>query len=121
MDHLRGRDDDRDRLAPPDLGLVAALNDEWVVWANTEAIYLDLSAWGWVHMIAGALIIVAGLGVFTGNALARAVGVALAAVSLVANFLSIAAYPVWSLVIIALDVFVIWALTAHGRDIIDLR
>ena len=56
-------------------GIVAAVNDDWVVWTNSAAVYLDLSQWGWVHIILGAVVLLSGIGVFSGNILARTVGV----------------------------------------------
>jgi hypothetical protein len=98
-------------------GLVAILNDEWVVFGNRADLYLDLTTWGWIHLGVGVAVVLAGFGLFTGNVLARAIGVLMASASIVANFLYIPAYPVWALTIIAIDVFVIFALTAHGRDL----
>ncbi|MET1019216.1 MAG: hypothetical protein ABWX62_04455 [Microterricola sp.] len=71
---------------------------------------------GWIHLIIGAALVLSGIGVFSGNILARTVGVIAAAVSLIANFGFIPAYPIWSLVVITIDVLVIWALTAHGKE-----
>jgi hypothetical protein len=97
-------------------GLVALLNDDWAVWSNGDAVYLDLTTWGWVHILVGALVILAGIGVLSGNILARSFGVLLAGISIVTNFLYIPVYPVWSITVIVLDVLMIWALTAHGRE-----
>ena len=97
-------------------GLVAVVNDEWVVWGNRANLYLDISEWGWIHLIVGIVVFLSGLGVLSGNVLARFVGVVLASVSLVANFLYLPAYPLWAIVIIAVDVLVIYALTVHGRE-----
>jgi len=97
-------------------GLVAAVNDDWVVWQNRSNVYLDLSAWGWIHLVLGVVVVICGFGVFTGNVLARAVAVILAGLSMLANFLFIPVYPVWALTIITIDVLVIWALTAHGGE-----
>ena len=97
-------------------GLVALLNDDWVVWTNRGSLYLDISDWGWIHLIGGVIVLLAGFGVFTGNVLARAVGVIVAGVSLVLNFFFIPAYPVWAITVIVIDILVIWALTAHGRE-----
>ena len=97
-------------------GLVALVNDDWAVWSNSGAVYLDLTTWGWVHILVGSLVILAGIGVLSGNVLARTVGVFLAGVSLVTNFLYMPVYPVWSITVIFLDVLMIWALTAHGRE-----
>jgi hypothetical protein len=97
-------------------GLIAIVNDEWVVWGNRASLYLDLSQWGWVHLIIGLALLCSGIGVFSGNILARTVGVIAAAVSLIANFFFIPAYPLWSIIVVTIDVLVIWALTAHGRE-----
>jgi hypothetical protein len=97
-------------------GIIAAVNDNWVVFTNRGEVSLDLSTWGWVHIIVGAIVVLAGFGVFTGNILARIVGVLVAVVSLIANFLWLPVYPVWSIIIITIDVLVIWALTAHGGE-----
>jgi hypothetical protein len=98
-------------------GLVAILNDEWVVFGNRADLYLDLTTWGWIHLGVGVAVVLAGFGLLTGNVLARAIAVLLAGGSIVANFLYIPAFPVWALTVIAIDVFVIFALTAHGRDL----
>jgi hypothetical protein len=97
-------------------GIVAAVNDEWVGWTNGDAVYLDISQWGWVHIILGAVVLLSGIGILSGNILARSVAVGVAALSLIANFFFIPAYPLWSLTVITIDVLVIWALTAHGRE-----
>lgn len=99
-------------------GLVAAVNDTWVGWnaATSNAIVVDLTAWGWVHMIVGVIVFLAGIGVFTGNILARTVGVIIASISLIVNFMWLPAYPLWAIIVITIDALVIWALTAHGRE-----
>jgi hypothetical protein len=97
-------------------GIIAAVNDEWVVFTNRGDVYLDVSEWGWVHIILGAIVLLSGIGVFSGNILARTVGVIVASISLVANFFFLPVYPLWSLIVITIDVLVIWALTAHGRE-----
>jgi hypothetical protein len=97
-------------------GLIAAVNDDWVVFGNRANLYLDLSSWGWIHMILGVVVALAGGFLFTGNILARTVGVIVAAASLIANFLWLPTYPVWSLIVITMDVLIIWALIAHGSE-----
>lgn len=97
-------------------GIIAAVNDKWVVFGNRGAVSIDLSTWGWLHIIVGAIVVLAGFGVFTGNILARIVGVVVAVVSLIANFLWLPVYPVWAIIIITVDALVIWALTAHGGE-----
>jgi hypothetical protein len=99
-------------------GLVAVVNDNWVGWntATKSAVVVDLTAWGWVHIILGVVLLLAGIGVMSGNMLARIIGVIVAGVSLIANFFFIPVYPWWSLTVIVIDALVIWALTAHGRE-----
>jgi hypothetical protein len=98
-------------------GVVAVANDTWVVWTNTANVVVDLTQWGWIHMAIGVVAVLAGVGVFTGNVAARAVGVVIAGLSLLANFLFLPAYPIWALSIMAVDVLVIWALIVHGGEL----
>ena len=84
--------------------------------------YREPSGWvGWIHLIGGIIVFLAGLGLFTGNILARIVAVVVAGMSLIANFLFIPAYPLWALTVITLDVLVIFAILAHGREMADRR
>ncbi len=59
----------------------------------------------------------AGFGIFSGNVAARTVGVIVAIISAVINFMWLPYYPVWAVIVIAIDIAVVWALTAHGRDL----
>ena len=98
-------------------GIIAVVNDDWVVWANRSVVYLDLTTWGWVHIVIGGLVALAGIGVFSGNIVARTVGVVVASVSLLSNFFFIPVHPLWALTVITVDALVIWALTAHGSEL----
>ena len=100
-------------------GIVAIANDTWVVWTNTANVVVDLTQWGWIHLAIGVVAVLAGVGVFTGNVAARMVGVVVAGISLLANFLFLPAYPIWALSIMAVDVLVIWALVVHGGEMRD--
>lgn len=95
-------------------GTVAILNDQWVVWSNRGAVFFDLTTWGWILFAAGAVAFIAGLGLLVGSPGARALGVFVAALSLIANFFFIPAFPLWALTVMALDVIVIWAITTNG-------
>jgi len=99
-------------------GLVALLDREFFV-VRSSSLVLDLgyTAWGWVHLLAGAVVLAAGYGVFAGQVWARAIGVTVALVSALMSMVFLSAYPVWSLLAIALDVVLIWALTVHGAEI----
>jgi hypothetical protein len=99
-------------------GLVALFEDEYyVVRPSGLVLTMDYTAWGWTHLLLGILVAGAGAGAVVGQTWARTVGVILAVVSAVANMLFIAAYPVWSIVIITLDVIIIYALIVHGREL----
>ncbi|RIQ13752.1 DUF7144 family membrane protein [Jiangella rhizosphaerae] len=95
-------------------GLAAIIDDEFFVVLPNYTFDLDTTAWGWVHLIVGILIAVAGFYLFTGSAIAGAVAIALASVSAITNFFFIPYYPFWSLLIIAINVFVIWSITRSG-------
>ena len=99
-------------------GLVAVFNDEYYLVAKSGlVVHADFTAWGWTHIIGGAIIIAAGFGLYTGQMWARVVGVIFASLSILVNFAFMAAYPFWSAIVIALDVFIILALTVHGREV----
>ncbi len=98
------------------VGLVAVLQDDFYVMTENYIFDIDPTAWGWIHMIVGVVVVLAGFGILAGQTWGRIVGVVLALVSAITNFAFIHYYPFWSILIIALDVFVIWALLAHGSD-----
>ena len=77
----------------------------------------DITTWGWIHILIGLIGAATGVALLSGTFWARIVGVVIASVSVIANFLWLPYYPLWAMIIIAFDVFVIWALTAHGQDI----
>ena len=79
------------------------------------------TTWGWVHLLAGAVAIAAGVGLLSGQMWARVLGVLIAALSAMLNFLFIPAYPVWSLLMVTFDIVVIWAITAHGAEMKTVR
>jgi hypothetical protein len=97
------------------VGLVAILEDEVLVVTPDYVAQLDATSWGWIHMIIGLIVAAAGMGIFSGNVLARTVGVLAAVGSMVSMFLWMPWYPVWAITIIAIDIAIIWALTVHGR------
>ena len=97
-------------------GLIAIVNDKWIVWGNVGAVYLDITQWGWVHLIWGVVMVLAGLGVLSGNLLARIIGVILAGITAVVNFAFIPVYPLWSVIVVVISIVVIYALVAHGKE-----
>jgi len=95
-------------------GLAAIIQNEFFVVGRNYAYELDVTAWGWLHLIFGAIVAAAGYGVFSGATWARVVGITLAAISAIGNFFFVPYQPVWAILIIALDVLVIAALTAYS-------
>lgn len=96
-------------------GLVALFRNEVYVVGLNYVYSFDVTTWGWIHLIIGIVVALAGVAVLTGQIWGRVVGVALAVISMLTNFMFIPYYPLWSLLIIALDVFVIWALCTADR------
>jgi len=97
-------------------GLGALVNDKVYVSTPNYIYGFDLTGWGWIHILLGVLEIVAGFAVLKGQTWARVVGIVLASLSMIANFGFIPHYPLWSLLIIALDAGIIWALASYRRE-----
>ena len=101
-------------------GLVALFNKGfYLVPPSGLVVNVNYNVWGTVHLVLGVLLLLSGMGVLSGNVVARTVGVILAGLSALANMAFIGAYPLWSLLIITVDVLVIFALTVHGRELRD--
>ena len=100
-------------------GLVAIFENEFYVTTRNYTFQFDATTWGWIHLIGGIIVAFAGWGLLSGRTWARTVAIVVAVLSAIANFLWIPYYPFWSLLIIALDVVVIWAVAAHGGAMRD--
>jgi hypothetical protein len=96
-------------------GLVGVLEDDLYALAAGYVLELDVTTWGWIHLVAGAVVFLAGLSLLSGATWARVVGVIVAVFSIVVNFAWLPWYPLWSIIMITTSAFVIWALTVHGR------
>ncbi|KOG31397.1 DUF7144 family membrane protein [Streptomyces resistomycificus] len=97
-------------------GIMAIADDEVFVTTRNYVFEFDLTGWGWIHLILGALAVIIALGLFQASLWARVAGVAIAGLIIVANFLSLPYYPVWSIVMIAFSAFIIWALCVVKSD-----
>jgi hypothetical protein len=97
-------------------GLVAILRNAFFLETPNNTLLFNLSAWGWIHLILGILLVLAGFAVLAGQPWGRAVAVVLAMVNAITQMLLFSAYPWWSLLTIAIDVLVIYALIVHGRE-----
>jgi len=96
-------------------GLVGVLEDDLYVLTAGYVLEFDVTTWGWIHVISGVVVFLAGLALLSGATWARIVGVTVAALSTIVNFTWLPWYPLWSIIMITANAFVIWALTAHGR------
>ena len=95
-------------------GLTAIIDDDFFVVTRNYTFDLDTSAWGWLHLLLGVLLLFTGWGLFSGAGWAVVTGIFLAGLSALANFFFIPYYPFWAILVIALDVWVIWSLTRPG-------
>ncbi|WP_280889630.1 hypothetical protein [Streptomyces sp. LBL] len=91
------------------IAAIAKDNDVFVV-THDYAYTFNLTSWGWIHLVLGVLVVLAGAAVFGGALWARLTGILLAGLAMIANFMWLPYQPVWAIVLIAVDAFVIWAL-----------
>lgn len=97
-------------------GLSAVLKDTVFVRSPDYVYSIDLTGWGWIHMLLGAAAVAVGIAVLYGQTWALATGILIAILSAVANFAFVPYYPLWSILVIAIDVLAIWALTSLLRN-----
>lgn len=98
-------------------GVTALATDEFLSVGRDYVLELDANTWGWIHLLLGVVIGVAGFFLYSGAVWARTVGVAVAFTSAITNFAVLPRHPIWAVVVIAVDACIIWALTVHGRDV----
>jgi hypothetical protein len=92
-------------------GIVAIFNDDFFVNVRNYTYNIDVTGWGWIHLILGILVALTGASLFAGKAWAGVTAIILAMLSAISNFFFIPYYPWWSVLIIALNIWVIWSLT----------
>ena len=97
-------------------GLTALFNDEYFAVRGGDLLVFDFTTWGWITLIWGALLVAAGLGIMAGRGGARVFAIVVVFINTIAQIAFLAAYPIWSTIIIALDVFVLYALTARWDE-----
>lgn len=96
-------------------GLAALIRGQFFVVLPNYAFSVSVTGWGWLHLITGAVVFVVGAALLTDRLWARIAGVVVASLSAIMNFVMLPYYPVWGFVIIALDIFIVWALLSPRR------
>ncbi|MFL6295259.1 MAG: hypothetical protein ACJ75M_05375 [Actinomycetes bacterium] len=100
-------------------GIIGIFENEFYVATRNYLFQFDATTWGWIHLLVGLVVAFAGWGLLSGRTWARVVGITVVMLSALANFLFVPYYPFWALLIITLDIFVIWAIAAHGGELRD--
>lgn len=98
-------------------GLAGIFKNNYYVVTQSHLLVFDYKTWGWINLILGVIIFMAGLELLRGAMWARVIAVFLAALSLIANMGFINAYPFWSILMIVVDSLIIYALTVHGGEL----
>jgi len=96
-------------------GLAALIRGQFFVVLPNYAFSISVTGWGWLHLIMGALVFATGAALLTDHLWARIAGVVIASASAVMNFVMLPYYPLWGFLIIALDIFIVWALLSPRR------
>ncbi|MCB5181722.1 DUF7144 family membrane protein [Streptomyces antimicrobicus] len=97
-------------------GIVALAKDQVYTIINDYIFKFDLTAWGWIHLLLGVLLLVTGLAILADKGWGRVMGIVFASLSVILHFLWLPYQPLWAIIAIAIAVFVIWALCADTRD-----
>ena len=102
-------------------GLVALFEDEYFVVTKSGFLVVDLTAWGWIMLIWGVLLVLAGLGLVAGQGWARWFAIVVVSVNFIAQlgFLGNSQTPLWSLTVMALNIIVLYALTARWSESVE--
>lgn len=95
-------------------GLAAIIDDDFFVVSDGYAYDIDVSAWGWIHLVIGIVVALNGAYLLTGSPIAGGIAIVIAAIAAISNFFFVPYYPLWSLLNIGLAVWVIWSLTRPG-------
>lgn len=101
------------------VGMTAIVKDSFFVVTENYLVTFDVTTWGWLHLALGILIVVAGFAVLRGKVWARTVGVLLVLASAIANLAFLPYYPLWSLIVIFIDLLIAYALIVHGHELAD--
>ena len=99
------------------IGLTALFNNQVYLVTSKTLVAFNITTWGWVHMLIGLALVLVGLSLFSGSMAGRVIAVFLAGLSAIANLAFVGVYPLWSLVVITVDILVMYALIVHGGEV----
>lgn len=99
------------------IGLTTLFNHHWYAVTNGAWLVFNYTGWGWIQMAIGVLLALAGLSLLRGDMAGRIVAVVFAVLSAIANLAFLNVFPLWSLVVIAIDVCIMYAVIVHGGEL----
>ena len=97
-------------------GIAALANDSFFVVARNYTFNIDVTAWGWIHIVFGVVVGLVGVGVIMGNLFARISAIIVVSFVMIDNFLFIPYYPLWAILLLAIDALIMWALVTAPMD-----
>lgn len=100
------------------LGFTALLNNQFYVAMSGTLLVFDYTTWGWVHLLFGIIALVTGTALFNGSTWARVLATILVSINFLMQFAFVSVYPIWSIIVMVVDLLVLYALTVHGREIL---
>ena len=98
-------------------GLGAIANPDFFITNGNQLFVFDIATWGWIHLVLGIVSMVVGSGLFNGSSWARVLAIIIVMISFLAQFAFLTVYPIWSIIIMVIDILVIYALTVHGEEV----
>jgi hypothetical protein len=97
-------------------GLTAIIKDDAPIFRAGTIVILDVTQWGWVHLIFGIVLVLIGIALLNGSTFARVAAIILVGLNLISQFAGLPWYPVWGVIAIVLDMLILWALIVHGGE-----
>ncbi len=98
------------------LGVLALVNNNVYVVGENQIVAFNFTAWGWIHIVLGVLLVSAAAAVFSGKLWGRVIGAIMVTLSLLGNLAFLPAYPIWSILLVSLDTVLLYALLVRGDE-----
>ena len=98
-------------------GLVALFKDDFYLVTEKALVAFNYTAWGWINILIGLVLVVTGIEIARGSGWARVIASLVVVVNAIGNLAFLPAYPVWCSIALIVDVMIIYALTVHGGEL----